>query len=138
MKFSLLSSVTLAALALAASQASAADYAPPSGPGFRPYISLFGGASVLTKNPNGYNTTNLTSSFDYLMNNPGYIIGGAVGVDWGNQIRTELELSHARWSSDKYQAFTSGIPGSTFPASTSETATYLLGNAWFIEYRFRK
>ena len=125
MKITLLATVAVAALILAAPQASAG--------GYKPYVSVFGGASVLTKNPHGGSTGDPNYSFDYLMNNPGYIIGGAVGVDWGNQIRTEIELSHARWTSDKYHTSHNTFDGSsgTNPASTFQSATYLLGNAWY-------
>jgi opacity protein-like surface antigen len=129
MKLSLLAGVTISALILVASQASAADYAPPSGPSYRPYVSVFGGASFLTKNPHTVDTKG-TDSYDFLMNNPGYIIGGAVGVDWGNQLRTEIELSHARWSSDKYQSHSDGALN-TIDSPSVQSATYLLGNAWY-------
>jgi opacity protein-like surface antigen len=122
MKVSLLAGVAVAALVLAAPQASAGTY--------KPYVSVFGGASLLSKDLHG--TYNVGSqSFDILTNNPGYIIGGAVGVDWGNQIRTELELSHAHWTSDKYD-YTIITPNSFFEIATSSnmSATYLLGNAW--------
>ncbi len=131
MKKSLLTGVAVAALSLAAPQVSAADYTGPAGHSYRPYVSVFGGASVLTKNPHA--TISYDSSYasaDALMNNPGYIIGGAVGVDWGNQLRTELELSHARWSSDTARVvITGGTPFDT-PAHSDVSATYLLGNAW--------
>ena len=131
MKFTFLAGVTASALILVASQALAADYVTPSGSGYKPYVSVFGGAAFLTKNPHTINTTSATTSVDVLMNNPGYIIGGAVGVDWGNQFRTEIELSHARWSSDKYQNLVSGAVTSTTPYSSVQSATYVLGNAWY-------
>ena len=123
MKKSLLAGIAVSALLLAAPQASAG--------GYKPYVSVFGGASVLTKNPNIFSTSS-SHSFDLLMNNPGYIIGGAVGVDWGNQIRTEIELSHARWSSDKYDFHYDTFDGTPGLLGTSDmSATYLLGNAWY-------
>ena len=124
MKISLLAGVAVAAMVLAAPEASAG--------GYRPYVSVFGGAAVLTKNPH-ISTSFQTTNFDLLMNNPGYIIGGTVGMDWGNQIRTELELSHARWNSDRYHSHTSsdGVPFDTTNSAKSDvSATYLLGNAW--------
>lgn len=126
MKISLLAGVAVAAMVLAAPQASAG--------GYKPYVSVFGGASVLTQNPNLiYNSGGNSGTTNLLMNNPGYIIGGAVGVDWGNQLRTELELSHARWSSDKFHYRNSSIDGAsgTINATSDMSATYLLGNAWF-------
>jgi opacity protein-like surface antigen len=98
--------------------------------GYKPYVSVFGGASVLTQNPHGKYSNSYSIPFEIMMNNPGYIIGGAVGVDWGNNIRTELELSHARWSSDKSHYTRDGFPGTSF-ASSNVSATYLLGNVWF-------
>lgn len=127
MKLSLLAGVAVAAMMLAAPEASAS--------GYKPYVSVFGGAAILTKNPHGTLTTSDGTSdgasVDLLMNNPGYIIGGAVGVDWGNKIRTEIELSHARWTSDKYRYATfDGSNAGTSQASSDVSATYLLGNAW--------
>lgn len=113
-------SVAAAALILTAPQASAG--------GYKPYVSLFGGASVLTKNPH-IETSSGSTNFDLLMNNPGYIIGGTVGVDWGNQIRTEVELSHARWTSDRYHYSGTSYAG-TLNGKSDVSATYLLGNAW--------
>lgn len=129
MKLTLLASVTASAMILAASQALAADYAAPAGPGYRPYVSVFGGASLLSQNPHATLTTPFYASADLLMKNPGYIIGGAVGIDWGNQVRTEIELSHARWTSDTARVTTTGAPFNT-PAQSDASATYLLGNAW--------
>jgi opacity protein-like surface antigen len=97
--------------------------------GYKPYLSVFGGAAFLTKNPH-ISTSSQTTSFDLLMNNPGYIIGGTVGVDWGNQIRTELELSHAHWNSDKYHHSSSDGIGGTNNNNSDVSASYLLGNAW--------
>lgn len=131
MKFSLLAGVAVSAFIFAASQASAADYAPPSGMSYRPYVSVFGGAAFLTKNPHSAETLSPSSSYDNLMNSPGYIIGGAVGVDWGNQLRTEIELSHARWSSDKFNSLHSGAVTGTSNATGLQSATYLLGNVWY-------
>jgi opacity protein-like surface antigen len=124
MKVSLLASVAVAAMILAAPQASAG--------GYKPYVSVFGGAAVLTKNPHSTFTGPSSGSDDLLVNNPGYIIGGAFGVDWGNSIRTEIELSHARWGADKfhyYETFDGGLSG-TGNTNGSVSATYLLGNAW--------
>jgi opacity protein-like surface antigen len=124
MKSVLLAGVAAAALTLAAPAASAG--------GYKPYISVFGGAALLGKNPHGTGSVS-SYTFDILMNSPGYIIGGAVGVDWGNQIRTEVELSHARWTGDKYH-YSSYDGATTFHGTNTEiasqTATYLLGNVW--------
>jgi opacity protein-like surface antigen len=120
MKKSLLIGVGLTALILAAPEASAKAY--------KPYVSVFGGAAILAQNPH-IETSGHYRSYDLLVNNPGYIIGGAVGIDWNNQIRTELELSHARWGSNKY--FYYGDGSGTYPGTSDVSATYLLGNIWY-------
>ena len=120
MKTSLLLSVAAAALTLAATQASAG--------GYKPYVSLFGGGAWLNNNPDVFTGFN---HFEFLANNPGYIIGGAVGADWGNQLRTELELSHAHWNADKVHEYNSkGADSVDGLAQGNISATYLLGNVW--------
>ena len=120
MKKSLLVGAALASLVLVAPEASAGTY--------KPYVSVFGGAAFLSHNPH-INSTG-ANTYDLLINNPGYIIGGTVGVDWGNQLRTELELSHARWGSDRYHVYCD-CDGSIYDGTSSVSATYLLGNAWY-------
>ena len=124
MKTSLLAGVAAAALILAAPQASAA--------GYKPYVSVFGGGAWLTQNPNIYSSDlPYWYNTELKINNPGYIIGGAVGVDWGNQLRTEIELSHAAWSSDKSVISGEGFDPYTTTDGSSVNATYLLGNVWY-------
>ncbi len=124
MKLSLLAGVAVSALILAAPQASAA--------GYKPYVSVFGGGAILAQNPHGTYEGPSDGSLDLLMNNPGYVFGATVGADWGNHIRTEVELSHARWSSDKYHSYATSDGGhsGTHDGSSSVSATYLLGNVW--------
>ena len=112
----LITCVSLAAIALAAPAASAAE--------FKPYVSVFGGASLLNDlHISNFGGTNYTWSF-----NGGYILGGAVGVKWNDLLRTELELSHAVWSANHC---TNTGDGCTGGASGNLQATYLLGNVWF-------
>jgi opacity protein-like surface antigen len=121
MKKSLLAGIAVSALLLAAPEASAG--------GYKPYVSVFGGAAVLTKNPHFTYTGFTSGTFDMLVNNPGYIIGGAVGVEWENNLRTELELSHGHWASNKTH-YSSFDGSGTNAQDGSVSATYLLGNAW--------
>lgn len=121
MKKSLLAGIAVSALLLAAPQALAG--------GYKPYVSVFGGAAVLTKNPH-FVIDSVHATSDFIMNNPGYIIGGAVGLDWGNQVRTEIELSHGRWGSDHVHYTFDGTQKGTVGESSDLSATYLLGNTW--------
>ncbi len=128
-KAALLMAVSAATLSLAAPPASASEY--------HPYVSLFGGASLLTQNPHIPETVG-SISFDPLMNNPAYLFGGAVGVEWNKQFRAELELSHAAWTSKQFSVRSpigrvgnKRTFGTTFNTGASDmSATYLLGNLW--------
>lgn len=122
--FAVAFAVSIAAMELGAQSAVAADMSPPpAGPSYQPYISLFAGASFL----NNVDTVFSSSGTPYTVKtNMGYLIGGAVGVDWNNMIRTEIELSHSAWTANSYNA--SG--GAFVPASGNISATYLLGNVW--------
>ena len=114
---SLITCVSLAAIALAAPAASAAE--------FKPYVSVFGGVSLL----NDLHITNFNNK-QYTWNfNGGYNLGGAVGVKWNDLLRTELELSHSVWSANHWTH--TGDGGYAGAASGNLQATYLLGNVWF-------
>ena len=113
---SLITCVSVAAIALAAPAASAAE--------FTPYVSVFGGASLLNDLHIADSGTQYTWHF-----NGGYILGGAVGVKWNELLRTELELSHAVWSANHWTH--TGDGGYAGAASGNLQATYLLGNVWF-------
>lgn len=113
---SLITCVSVAAIALAAPAASAAE--------FKPYVSVFGGASFL----NDINVVNTSGTHSTWKFNGGYILGGAVGVKWNDLLRTELELSHAVWSANHCTSTRDGCVGA---ASGDLQATYLLSNVWF-------
>ena len=121
MKTSLLAGIAISAFILA-SQASAADYIAPSETSFMPYVSVFAGASF----PNDVNTTRYGTVDLSQGLSTGYLIGAAVGVDWGNVVRTEIEVSHNHWNGDALS--TGGVPNTGFSSDVS--ATYLLGNVW--------
>lgn len=116
----LLASVALAVVAVVSASANAADAIAPAKSPF--YVSVFGGASFL-------NDVHATSSGNvpYIARtNTGYILGGALGYHFSDQIRAELELSHSSWTLNSYNS-----AGKAFlPATGSISATYLLGNVW--------
>lgn len=120
-KKALISSVALAGLTLG-SQASFAADPVASEMGFRPYISVFAGASLM----NDVNTVSSSGSPYTARFNTGYIIGGVVGAKWNDMLRTELELSHSNVGARDY----SYNGGAFSPASGSLGATYLLANVW--------
>ena len=108
-RLGLLACVSFAAITLASASVSAADY--------KPYVSVFGGASLL-------NSFTVTGPNTYtLYPKTGYVLGGAVGVKWNDVLRTELELSHSAWAIDHATPTYDGASGSI-------NATYLLGNLW--------
>ena len=143
-KVDLWAAVAMAALTLAAPQASAGDY--PN------YVSVFGGLSVLNKGM-GLNHANYHSAVPgicvgatgggssctsgvpsyivnypgLLNNNAGYLLGIAVGTHLNDAVRVEAELSHAAWSDKAVKFANSGA----IPATGEASATYLLGNVWF-------
>jgi opacity protein-like surface antigen len=113
-RFTLLACVSLTAVTLSSQMAAAED--------FKPYVSLFGGASLL----NPVNTVTPGNTPYSVKTNTGYLIGGAVGLKWNDMLRTELELSHGSNNANSYN-----IKGGAFnPASGLISATYLLGNVW--------
>jgi opacity protein-like surface antigen len=121
MKKSLLTAVAVSAMALAVSQASAADYSAPAGPSYVPYVSIFAGMSL----PNDVNTTRSGSDLSQTLENS-YLVGGAFGMSWNNVVRTEVELSHSHWGANSFS--TDGIVNNTYNSDVS--ATYLMGNVW--------
>ena len=122
-KSAILAAVSMVAISLVSASATAADVAASADTGFKPYVSVFAGASFL----NDVNTIYDFDSTPYTVKtNAGYLLGGAVGVKWNDLLRTEVELSHNRWNANSFND--SG--GSFAPASGPISTTYLLGNIW--------
>ncbi len=117
----LITTVALGALTLGSQASYAADPVSVES-GFRPYISVFAGASFM----NDVNTVSSGSSPYTARFNTGYIIGGAVGAKWNDMLRTELELSHSSVGARDF----SYSGGAFSPASGNLNATYLLANVW--------
>jgi opacity protein-like surface antigen len=77
----------------------------------QPYASLFGGASFLqSQTLSGKNftrtTTLITGNSDRDLHTSfktGFVLGGNAGIEWGNGLRTELELAF-RQNSSKHRA----------------------------------
>ena len=123
-KSMLLASVALMAAAFISTSANAADPAFPVAPTKNPlYVSVFGGASFL----NEVHATSGGNDPYIARTNMGYILGGAVGYQFNEHIRAEVELSHSSWHVNSYNS--SGRPFK--PATGSISETYLLGNIWY-------
>lgn len=82
----------------------------PSAEAAQPYASLFGGASFLqSQTMAGHNFTRLTSNYTTATSSQsletsfktGFVLGGNAGVEWGNGLRTELELAFRQHNSKK-------------------------------------
>lgn len=75
----------------------------------QPYASLFGGASFLqSQTMSGKNftrtTTIITGNSDRDLHTSfktGFVLGGNAGIEWGNGLRTELELAFRQHSSKR-------------------------------------
>jgi len=75
------------------------------------YAGIFGGLSLLPKpslkgHSHTYTTTSLTFSSSQSVEasfKTGFVVGGNFGIDWGNGLRTELELA-ARQNSSTHHA----------------------------------
>ena len=130
-KATVLAAVSFAALCLTSNMASA--------DGYKPYVSVFGGASFLNGIRGGhkstYSTTTSTSDAARLITTQlgtfktktGYILGAAAGMRWNDMLRTEIELSHASNAADSF-AYDGGGVG-TFTSGSVEQ-TFLMGNVW--------
>jgi opacity protein-like surface antigen len=77
----------------------------------QPYASLFGGASFLqSQTMAGHDHTRTTSSVYTQTSSQsvdtsfktGFVLGGNAGVEWGNGLRTELELAFRQNNSKKH------------------------------------
>lgn len=124
MKTTLFSGVALVAFVLfgATAQADSMD-APVSG--FKPYVSVFAGASMAQDVK-----SSLSNTFDYSLGlKTGYLIGGAVGVQFNDMFRAEVELSHASWDANNTVSAGPAL-AFTYAADGKISATYLMGNLW--------
>lgn len=128
----------------------------------QPYASLFGGASFLqSQNMAGRSFTRTTTSLTFQSSQSvdtsfktGFVLGGNAGIEWGNGLRTELELafrqnnskSHARVRTTYKIGYstTSGEGGAPYrvtstlssrdsvvPSNIRLRAWSLLANAWY-------
>jgi opacity protein-like surface antigen len=77
----------------------------------QPYASLFGGANFLqSQTMSGHNHTRLTSDFTTATSSQsletsfktGFVLGGNAGIEWGNGLRTELELAFRQNNSKRH------------------------------------
>jgi opacity protein-like surface antigen len=122
-KSAILAAVSITAISLVSASAMAADVAAPADMGFKPYVSVFAGASFL----NDVNTIYDSPSAPYSVKaNTGYLLGGVIGLKWNKLLRTEIELSHSSWNANSFKS----SAGALYPASGSISAAYLLGNVW--------
>jgi opacity protein-like surface antigen len=122
-KSAILAAVSMTALNLALASATAADVAAPADMGFKPYVSVFAGVSLL----DDVNTIYDSGSIPYTVKTKiGYLLGGAIGLKWNNVLRTEVELSHSNWNASSFNNSSGGF----YLASGPISATYLLGNVW--------
>lgn len=150
-----MASAAIASLSTAISSAEAAQ----------PYASLFGGASFLqSQTMSGHNHTR-TDSFITTQTSSqsldtsfktGFVLGGNAGIEWGNGLRTELELAfrqnnsknHAHLKThfhSRYRTLTSTGESGPFittltsdrsrdedvPANLRLRAWSLMANAWY-------
>ena len=118
----MLAAVSLSSMTLSAATGLAADAGVAPDSGYRPYVSVFGGASFL----NDVNTVSSGGDNYSVKTDTGYLIGGAIGLKWNEILRTEIELSHMSNNANSYHY--NGNPFS--PASGPIRQTYLLGNVW--------
>lgn len=123
MKKNLLATCAIAALALFAAKAQAADVTAPEDNSF--YVSLFGGASFLHDVDFDFYDGDYT-----VETKAGYILGGALGMRVWDPLRAEVELSYARWSVDDATA-DYGFGDVDAEGRGHLSATYLLGNLWY-------
>jgi opacity protein-like surface antigen len=152
--------VTLRKLLMASAAIVSLSAAVSSAEAAQPYASIFGGLSFLQgQNMTGKNhtrtTTVITGSSTQSLDTSfktGFVLGGNAGIEWGNGLRTELELAYRQHKSKKhahlkthyqYQFSTTTGEGSTIttrvtsghsgevPANLRMRAWSLMANAWY-------
>ena len=128
MRATLLATVAATAMFLAVGQAGAADIVPQNSLGM--YVSVFGGASFPSNIKTHYAATLGTNYSSTLHLKSGYLLGGAIGMQFNDMVRGEIELSHSSWKGKSYSyVATTGATGSG-SVSGRISATYLLANVW--------
>lgn len=94
----------------------------------QPYASLFGGASFLqSQTMAGHDHTRTTSSVYTATSSQsvdtsfktGFVLGGNAGVEWGNGLRTELELAFRQNNSKKHAHLKTHFHSHFAPYTTS-------------------
>ena len=94
------------------------------------YVSLFGGGSGLTGNVHTTPAYSMPDEVEHsLETGRGYLLGGTIGVNASDDIRVEIEISHAEWDAKSF-VFGGGAFQLTDLAEGSVNMTYLLANAW--------
>jgi opacity protein-like surface antigen len=132
MKQQLLASVAAACIALGPSVVKADDAAAETS-AVKPYISLFAGGASLNDITNQYFSSSGSSGiYSKVPFQRGYLIGGAVGLQFNDMVRIEAEVSRARWQAKgvDYLSTNGGVPASTANVAGAVSATYLMANAW--------
>jgi opacity protein-like surface antigen len=110
MKKALLAATAISALVGFSAAAQAAD--PVADPGHQWYITGFGGYSFAEDYD--YEFTGAGGAgFDYTVSlEDGFVIGGAFGYIWNDNVRTELEVSYGNYDfDDDYVGTTAGFVG---------------------------
>jgi len=121
----------------------------------QPYASLFGGASILQDQPlSGKSYTRTTTSLAFASDRTvdtsfktGFVLGGNAGIEWGNGLRTEVELAFRQNSSKNHAhlithySYGSQATGghavlldsqsNEVPANMRLRAWSLMANAWY-------
>ncbi len=124
-KTTLFATVAVGALVLTASTSFAKDPVA-AGMGFKPYVSLFGGASL----PGSLHAHRTAGTTNYNLElNTGYILGAAAGLHVTDELRAELELSRAFYQSNGLGSDT--VDGTFKGVHGGVQSTYLLANAWY-------
>lgn len=111
------------------------DYQPHS-----PYVSVYGGGSFL--NDDDVMKAPYTDDGDnfHSVSNPGFVLGGALGVRLNDYIRTEGEFSFSRWTHDYVETYLCPTPNikcgpnsqgyERLGTGGATNAINFFGNAW--------
>ncbi len=125
----LLSGVCAASVALSASAAQSADMFETGG--FAPdfYVSIFGGVA-LPEDVKGSATNTTGTSFRVnLDTDTGFLVGGAIGVEINEWLRTELEVSYQQVDADSFSG-SNATTAFAYSARGDLDAIYILANVW--------